>query len=58
MFFRAQEYTRAAELYRDLGNFDEAVAIVKDHEDEMSSKVVDNVIKLARLTYFSKRQMK
>ncbi|KAK0245294.1 hypothetical protein EDD85DRAFT_13428 [Armillaria nabsnona] len=58
MFFRAQEYTRAAELYRDLGKFDEAVAIVKDHEDEMSSKVVDNVIKLARLTYFSKRQMK
>ncbi|KAK0440837.1 hypothetical protein EV421DRAFT_1905200 [Armillaria borealis] len=58
MFFRAQEYTHTAELYRDLGNFDEAVAIVKDHEDEMSLKVVENVIKLARLTYLSNRQMK
>ncbi|KAK0506408.1 hypothetical protein EDD18DRAFT_1455735 [Armillaria luteobubalina] len=58
MFFHAQEYTRAAELYRDLGKFDEAVAIVKDHEEEMSSKVVENVIKLARLTYFTNRQMK
>ncbi len=58
MFFQAQEYTHAAELYRDLGKFDEAVAIVKDHEDKMSSKVVENVIKLARLTYFSNRQMK
>ncbi|PBK77543.1 hypothetical protein ARMSODRAFT_949477 [Armillaria solidipes] len=58
MFFQAQEYTRAAELYRDLGKFDEAVAIVKAHEDKVSSKVVENVIKLARLTYFSNRQMK
>ncbi|KAK0444957.1 uncharacterized protein EV420DRAFT_1721599 [Desarmillaria tabescens] len=58
MFFQAQEYTHAAELYRDLGKFDEAVAIVKAHEGEMSSKVVENVIKLARLTYFSNRQMK
>ncbi|KAK0207964.1 hypothetical protein DFS33DRAFT_396866 [Desarmillaria ectypa] len=58
MFFQAQEYTHAAELYRDLGNFDEAVAIVKAYEGKMSSKVVENVIKLARLTYFSNRQMK
>ncbi|SJL05399.1 uncharacterized protein ARMOST_08766 [Armillaria ostoyae] len=58
MFFQAQEYTRAAELYRDLGKFDEAVVIVKAHEDKVSSKVVENVIKLARLTYFSNRQMK
>ncbi|KAG7450801.1 uncharacterized protein BT62DRAFT_928080 [Guyanagaster necrorhizus] len=57
-FFQAQKYTHAAELYRDLGKFDEAVAIVKDHEDKMSSMVVENVIKLARLTYFSNRQMK
>ncbi|KAK0478174.1 hypothetical protein IW261DRAFT_1482258 [Armillaria novae-zelandiae] len=58
MFFQAQEYTHAAELYRDLGKFDEAVAIVKDHEEAMSPRVVENVIKLARLTYFTNRQMK
>ncbi|KAG7450843.1 uncharacterized protein BT62DRAFT_1001658 [Guyanagaster necrorhizus] len=58
MFFQAQEYNHSTELYRDLGKFDEAVAIVKAHGDEMSSKVVKNVIELARLTYFSNRQMK
>ncbi|KAG7450840.1 uncharacterized protein BT62DRAFT_1001654 [Guyanagaster necrorhizus] len=58
-FLLAQEYTRAAELYRDIGKFDDAVAIVKAHEDEMPSNVVESVIKLARLAYFSgDRQMK
>ncbi|KAK0443136.1 uncharacterized protein EV420DRAFT_1649415 [Desarmillaria tabescens] len=57
VFLRAQEYTHAAELYRDIGKFDEAVEIVKAHEDEMSSKVVENVIKLARLAYLSNHQM-
>ncbi|KAK0440419.1 uncharacterized protein EV420DRAFT_1650550 [Desarmillaria tabescens] len=56
-FIQVQEYTHAAELYRDIGKFDEAVEIVKAHEDEMSLKVVENVIKLARLAYFSDRQM-
>ncbi|PBK59143.1 hypothetical protein ARMSODRAFT_1027641 [Armillaria solidipes] len=57
VFFRAQEYTHAAELYRDIGKFDEAVKIVKDHEDETSPTVVESVVKLARLAYFSNRQM-
>ncbi|KAK0232768.1 hypothetical protein IW262DRAFT_22523 [Armillaria fumosa] len=57
MFFEAKEYTHAAELYRDIGKFDEAVDIVKDHENEMSLIVVENVIKLARLAYFSNHQM-
>ncbi|PBK60035.1 hypothetical protein ARMSODRAFT_898604 [Armillaria solidipes] len=57
MFLKAKEYTHAAELYRDIGKFDEAVETLRDHEDEMSPIVVENVIKLARLAYFSKRQM-
>ncbi|PBL01521.1 hypothetical protein ARMGADRAFT_984178 [Armillaria gallica] len=57
MFLKAKEYTHAADLYRDIGKFDEAVEIVKDHEDEMSLIVVKNVIKFARLAYFSNRQM-
>lgn len=57
IFFKAKEYTHAAELYRDIGKFDEAVEIVKDYEDETSPVVVENVIKLARLAYFSKRQI-
>ncbi|KAK0506583.1 hypothetical protein EDD18DRAFT_36674 [Armillaria luteobubalina] len=57
VFFRAHEYTHAAELYRDLGKFDEAVNIAKNHEDQMSPTVVENVIKLARLAYISNNQM-
>ncbi|KAK0232752.1 hypothetical protein IW262DRAFT_1259998, partial [Armillaria fumosa] len=57
VFFRAQEYTHAAELYRDLGKFDEAVNIVKDHKGQMSPTVVENVVKLARLAYISNNQM-
>ncbi|PBK60033.1 hypothetical protein ARMSODRAFT_966416 [Armillaria solidipes] len=57
IFCHIQDYTHAAELYRDIGEFDEAVAIVKSHKDEMALKVVQNVIKLARLAYFSNGQM-
>ncbi|KAK0444909.1 uncharacterized protein EV420DRAFT_1721414 [Desarmillaria tabescens] len=58
VFLRAQEYTHAAELYIDIGRFDDAVAVMKGHKDEMSLKVVKDVIKLARLAYFSNGQMK
>ncbi|KAK0207928.1 hypothetical protein DFS33DRAFT_393620 [Desarmillaria ectypa] len=57
ILLQAQEYSHAAELYTDIGMFDDAVAIVKDHNDEMSLKVVENVIKLARLAYFSNSEM-
>ncbi|KAG7450850.1 uncharacterized protein BT62DRAFT_1001665 [Guyanagaster necrorhizus] len=56
-FLLAQEYTRAAELYRDIDKFDEAVVVVKGHGDKMLSEVVEDVIKLARLTYFSNGEM-
>ncbi|KAK0198014.1 hypothetical protein F5146DRAFT_1130958 [Armillaria mellea] len=57
IYCRIQDYTHAAELYRDIGRFDEAVAIVKGHKDKVLLKVVQNVIKLARLAYFSNGQM-
>ncbi|KAK0245331.1 hypothetical protein EDD85DRAFT_800629 [Armillaria nabsnona] len=58
IFCHIQDYTHAAELYRDIEKFDEAVAIVKSHKDEMKLKVVQDVIKFARLAYFSNGQMK
>lgn len=57
IFCHIQDYTHAAELYRDIERFDEAVAIVKSHKDEMALKVVQDVIRLARLAYFSNGQM-
>ncbi|SJL03091.1 uncharacterized protein ARMOST_06437 [Armillaria ostoyae] len=58
VFVHAREYTHAANLYRDIGKLDEAVAIVKSHADEMQLTVVQNVIKLARFTYFYSGQMR
>ncbi|KAK0245300.1 P-loop containing nucleoside triphosphate hydrolase protein [Armillaria nabsnona] len=57
VFLKAKEYTHAAELYRDIGKFDKAIEIVKAYENEMSPMVVEKIIKLARLAYFSNHQM-
>ncbi|KAJ6577097.1 hypothetical protein B0H10DRAFT_1963249 [Mycena sp. CBHHK59/15] len=53
----AREFTRSAELYRKLGKFDEAVAIVKGHEDDIRPEVVANVINVARLFYFKEQKL-
>ncbi|KAK0207600.1 hypothetical protein IW262DRAFT_1469183 [Armillaria fumosa] len=60
IFYHIQDYTHAAELYRDIGelrSLDEAVAIVKSHNGKMALKVVQDVIKRARLAYFSNGQI-
>ncbi|KAK0506463.1 hypothetical protein EDD18DRAFT_32642 [Armillaria luteobubalina] len=60
IFYHIRDYTHAAELYKDIGelkSLDEAVAIVKSHKDKMVLKVVQDVIKLARLAYFSNGQI-
>ncbi|KAJ7451097.1 hypothetical protein FB451DRAFT_1566339 [Mycena latifolia] len=53
----AAEYTRAAELYRKLGNFDEAVAIVKTHKAKIQPDVVTSVTSVARLYYFKEQKL-
>ncbi|KAJ7139425.1 hypothetical protein C8R44DRAFT_764441 [Mycena epipterygia] len=53
----AKEYSRSTELYRKLGNFDEAVAIVKDHKEEIRPEVVTNVTNVARLFYFKEHKL-
>ncbi|KAG5636543.1 hypothetical protein H0H81_007673 [Sphagnurus paluster] len=48
----AHEYDAAAKLYRKLGLFDEAVAIIKANEEHMHSDVVESIKDVARLYYF------
>jgi uncharacterized protein YgiB involved in biofilm formation len=53
----AEEYTRSTELYRKLGKFDEAVAIVKMHKEKIRPDVVTNVTNVARLYYFREQKL-
>ncbi|KAF5377280.1 hypothetical protein D9615_006447 [Tricholomella constricta] len=48
----AREYNTAAKLFRKLGLFDEAVAVVKANEEHMQSDVVESIKDVARLYYF------
>ncbi|KAF9524672.1 hypothetical protein CPB83DRAFT_909779 [Crepidotus variabilis] len=48
----AQEYTKAAKLFRKCARFDEAVAIITDHVDQVEVNVVENITDVARLFYF------
>ncbi|KAJ7479993.1 hypothetical protein B0H11DRAFT_1263344 [Mycena galericulata] len=53
----AKEYTRATELYRKLGHFDDAVDLVKNHRKEIRPEVVTNVTNVARLFYFKEQKL-
>ncbi|KAJ6498051.1 P-loop containing nucleoside triphosphate hydrolase protein [Mycena vitilis] len=53
----AKEYTRSTELYRKLGNFDEAVDNVANHREEIRPDVVANVTNVARLFYFKEHKL-
>jgi tetratricopeptide (TPR) repeat protein len=57
-FLEAREYNIAAKLYRKLGRFDEAVAVIKENEEWMHGDVVENIKDVARLHYFSKEKLK
>lgn len=48
-YHNAAEYTHAARLYRRVGMFDEAVAVVKSHDVDPS--VAENIIDVSRLEY-------
>lgn len=48
-YHNAAEYTLAAQFYRRVGMFDEAVALVKDHDVE--PPVAESIITVSRLEY-------
>ena len=53
----AREFTKSTELYRKLGNFDEAVANIKNHEEEIQLEVLASVTNVARLFYFKEHKL-
>ncbi|GLB36677.1 putative uvrD-like helicase C-terminal domain [Lyophyllum shimeji] len=57
-YLRAHEYDTAAKLFRKLGLFDEAVAVIKTNEKHMQSDVVESIKDVARLYYFREKELK
>lgn len=53
----AGNFTRSGELYRDLKKFDEALDVVETSRDAMDMKIVDSIVKRARLAYFDAREI-
>ncbi|KAJ7794031.1 P-loop containing nucleoside triphosphate hydrolase protein, partial [Mycena olivaceomarginata] len=53
----ARYFGRVAELYQHLGKFDEAVATVQTHSQDIDPDIAERVIGVARLFYFNKGQM-
>ncbi|KAJ7576870.1 hypothetical protein C8J56DRAFT_1171170 [Mycena floridula] len=51
-----KQYTRAAELYRDLKQFDEAIHITQNHP--VAQPVKDKIVTQARLVFFSQNKIK
>ncbi|KAJ7671910.1 hypothetical protein B0H17DRAFT_1141332 [Mycena rosella] len=56
-YSEARYFSRVAELYRTLGKFDEAVATIRNHSQEIDSWIAEKIISVARLFYFKKGQI-
>ncbi|KAL4254519.1 hypothetical protein ABKN59_003247 [Abortiporus biennis] len=56
-YLSAQEYSRSAKLYRKAALFDEAVAVVRSHEDKIPPSEADAILTVAKLFYFRESQL-
>ncbi|KAK2462120.1 hypothetical protein APHAL10511_006583 [Amanita phalloides] len=55
-YYRSENYTESILLYRRVGNFDEAIAILIDKEDKVRPSVADDLRNAARLFYMSRAE--
>lgn len=51
-YLNAEEYTRAAKLYRMDGRFEDAIHVIENHREKMEPDVVENILGVIRLVYF------
>ncbi|KAJ7451061.1 hypothetical protein FB451DRAFT_1284562 [Mycena latifolia] len=56
-YSEARYFNRVAELYRTLGKFDEAVALIRNHREEINPETAEKIIGVARLFYFKQGQI-
>lgn len=51
-FHDGEAYTLAAKLYRKGGRLDDAISIIRAHQNQMQAEVVDSIVGVARILYF------
>ena len=56
-YYDGEDFTRAAQLYRKVHMFDEAVEVIRAHQDRMDGTVVNQVRDVARLFYFKELRL-
>lgn len=56
VYYQGESYTESVLLYRRLGNFDEAIAIVVDKNGKVRPEVADDTKSAAKLFYLSRTE--
>lgn len=56
-FRSAQEYALAAQHFRRAGSFDEAVQVVKEHEDDIPAEISQRIIEVSKLQYIRENKI-
>jgi tetratricopeptide (TPR) repeat protein len=56
-FLDAENFTRAVQLYRKEGMFDEALQVIQGHGQTVDANVSESVINVARLYYFKEQEL-
>lgn len=51
-FVRAEQYSRAARVYREGGHFDEMVEVLEEHSNQIEAKLLAQLTKIAQMNYF------
>ena len=57
-YLLSEEYTLSANLYRKVGLFDDAVAVIKAHGETMDQHTVQTITDVSRLEYLRKHNFK
>ncbi|KAL1709421.1 hypothetical protein EV121DRAFT_286770 [Schizophyllum commune] len=53
---KAGDVAEGAQLYREAGNFDETIAVVRAYRSQIPSKLVDKLIDVSRFFYFQAKE--
>lgn len=51
-FVHAEQYSRAARVYREGGHFDEMVKVLEEHRDQIEAILFSQLTKVAQMHYF------
>lgn len=51
-FIHAEQYSKAARVYREGGHFDEMVEVLEEHQNEIEASHLAQLTKIAQMHYF------